>query len=167
MPTTHTCLPHIPDSHQPSGLLGYANLISMVDTERAAVCMEKFTDSYCWMNSSCLCCWTLQHTTLDTATQRALNHWCRGEMSIYLSYQNNTIWSYEALDVMTLHVDSLNYWSQRPQSSNSTPSTACNLRPNKYKNFHKHLVFILRGGSGNTCSEEGKKDKCKTKEQTS
>ena len=32
MPTTHTCLPHIPDSHQPSELLGYANLISMVFT---------------------------------------------------------------------------------------------------------------------------------------
>ena len=29
MQTTHTCLPHIADSHQPSGLLGYANLISM------------------------------------------------------------------------------------------------------------------------------------------
>ena len=33
------------------------------------VCMGKFTDSCCWMNSSCLCCWTLQHTTVDTATQ--------------------------------------------------------------------------------------------------
>ena len=29
----------------------------------------------------------------------ALNGWCRGEMSVYLSYQNNTIWSYEASDV--------------------------------------------------------------------
>ena len=29
MPTTHTCLPHIPDSRQPSGLLGYASFISM------------------------------------------------------------------------------------------------------------------------------------------
>ena len=47
------------------------------------------------MNSSCLCCWTPQHTKLDTAPQ-----WCRGEMSVYPSYQNNTIWSYEASDVM-------------------------------------------------------------------
>ena len=31
--------------------------------------MGKFTDICCWMNSSCLCCWTPQHTTLDTATQ--------------------------------------------------------------------------------------------------
>ena len=39
-PTTHTCLPHIPDSRQPSGLLGYANLISMlsVPNECISVC---------------------------------------------------------------------------------------------------------------------------------
>ena len=30
----------------------------------------------------------------------ALNGWCRGEMSVYLSYQNNTIWSYDASDVI-------------------------------------------------------------------
>ena len=33
MPTKHTCLPHIPKSHQPSGLLGYANLISMLELQ--------------------------------------------------------------------------------------------------------------------------------------
>ena len=61
MPTTHTCLPHIPDSRQPSGLLGCANLISMRLTVLKLVCIDLFiAGSWCWApdtRSGCMKRW--------------------------------------------------------------------------------------------------------------
>ena len=50
MPTAHTCLPHIPDSHQPSGLLGYTNLISMMSSRKCIVMI------HCVNYKKCLHC---------------------------------------------------------------------------------------------------------------
>ena len=70
---------------------------SQAEEERAAVCMGKFhsTEAVCAVGP---------HNTpnFTQLLNGVLNGWCRSEMSVYLSYQNNTIWSYEASDVINL-----------------------------------------------------------------
>ena len=55
MPTIHTCLPHIPDRRQPSGLLGYANLISVVTILKCGkTCLFKWNWHISWIKVSIL-----------------------------------------------------------------------------------------------------------------
>ena len=64
---------------------------SQADKERAAVCMEKFTELLLNEQLAVYAVGSYNTPHLTQLLNGALNGWCRGEMSVYLSYQNNTI----------------------------------------------------------------------------